>query len=138
MSFDLYLQRFRNGEAAGIPMEVIRDAFGSQVVEMDEDFWQVQYGSDESSDIFMQVLPSDASLIHTISIHRPCRDVRLWQSLWLLLELPGTVFYFPGCQRPLSRDSQIGTAMPGDMRESLGEPVIASSAQEIFQSIDNI
>lgn len=136
MSFDLYFQRFQNGKAAGISPDVIRDAFGKYVVELDEDFWQVQYGLDESSDIFLQTLPDDPALIHTISIHRPCIDIRLWESLWLLLELSGTIFYYPGCNAPLARDSQAAISMPNDMRQSLGDPVIATSALEIFQSID--
>ena len=138
MSFDLYLQAFENGNAAGIAAEIIRDAFGSHVIEVDEDFWQVQYGSDESSDIFLQSLPGEPSLIHTISIHRPCRDMRLWQSIWLLLELPGTIFYFPGCDSPLSRDLQIAIAVPDDMLVSMGEPVIVCSAQEIFEAVEGI
>lgn len=135
MSFDLYLQAFDNGNPAGIALEIIRDAFGSQVIEVDEDYWQVQYGNEDSSDIFLQALPDESSLIHTISIHRPCRDVRLWQSIWLLLELPGTVFYFPGCDAPLTRDPMAAIAMPDDMLASIGEPVIVSSAMEIFQVI---
>ena len=136
MSFDLYLQKFQNGKAAGIALDVIRDVFGKYVVELDEDFWQVQYSVDESSDIFLQPLSGDDGLIHTLSIHRPCSDIRLWESLWLLLELPGTIFYYPGCIAPLARDSQAGTNMPEDMRTSLGDPVITTSALEIFQSID--
>lgn len=136
MSFDLYLQKFHNGKAAGISPDVIRDAFGKYVVEMDEDFWQVQYSVESSSDIFLQMLPDDDGLIHTLSIHRPCGDIRLWEGLWLLLELPGTIFYYPGCIAPMARDPLAGVNMPNDMRESLGDPVVATSALEIFQSID--
>ena len=136
MSFDLYLQKFENGKAAGISQDVIRNAFGKYMIEIDEDFWQVQYSAGVSSDIFLQSLPGDDSLIHTLSIHRPCNDIRLWESLWLLLELPGTVFYYPACAAPLARDSQADINMPEDMRQSLGDPVIAASALEIFQSIN--
>jgi hypothetical protein len=136
MSFDLYLQAFQNGNAAGIAPEIIRNAFGKYVIELDEDFWQVQYSANESSDIFLQLLPGDDVLIHTLSIHRPCSDIRLWESLWLLLELPGTLFYYPGCVAPLARDSQAGINMPNDMRVSLGDPIVVTSALEIFQSID--
>jgi hypothetical protein len=136
MSFDLYLQKFQNGKASGIALDVIGDAFGKYLVELDEDFWQVQYSADASTDIFLQALPDDNALIHTISIHRACSDIRLWESLWLLLELPGTLFYHQGGMAPLARDPQAGFNMPNDMRESLGDPVIATSALEIFQSID--
>ena len=136
MSFDLYWQVFQNGKAAGIAPEIIGTAFGKYLIELDEDYWQVQYGTDESSDIFLQLLPADDSLVHTISIHRPCRDIRLWEALYILLELPGTIFYYPGCDAPLARDPQAALAMPSEMRESLGDPVFVSNALEIFQSID--
>jgi len=137
MSFDIYVQSFRDGKAAGVGLEILHDAFGKYVIEVDEDYWQVQYGADESSDIFLQALVNDPSSIHTISIHRPCRDSRLWQSLWQLLELPGTVLYYPACEAPMTRDVLAGLAMPPDMRESLGEPCLVSGAAEIFQRIEN-
>ena len=138
MSFDLYLQVFQSGKAGGIAPEIIRNAFGKYVIEIDEDFWQVQYGADESSDIFLQLLPDDSSRVHTISIHRPCRNIHLWQSVWLLLEIPGTIFYFQGCDAPLARDPRAGMAMPSEMRESLGDPVIVLSVLEISQVIEGI
>ncbi len=136
MSFDLYLQVFQDGKASGIGLDILRDAFGKYVVEMDDDYWQVQYGMEESSDIFLQPLPEDSLSIHTISIHRPCRDVRLWESLWCLLDNAGTVLYYPSCDAPLSRDPMAGMSMPAEMRESLGDPLIVSSAVALFQSMD--
>jgi hypothetical protein len=52
-----------------------------------------------------------------------------------VLELPGTLFYYPTCAAPLARDSLAGSSMPEEMFQSLGAPVIAGSAMEIFQSI---
>ena len=138
MSFDLYLQTFRDGSASGIALDIVRDAFGKYVVEVDEDFWQVQYGPEDSSDIFLQPLGDKAFLIHTISIHRPCRDMRLWESRYLLLGLPGAIAYYPGCKSPLVRDPQAGMEMPAQLRESLGEPVMVNDAMDVFQSIEGI
>ena len=136
MSFDLYLQVFDSGKPAGIAPEIIRATFGQYLVEVEEDFWQVQYEVDESSDLFLQTLLSDASLIHSISIHRPCRDVRLWEAVWRLLKVQGTIFYFPGCSAPFARDPMASSAMPPDMRSSLGEPIIVSSELEISQAVE--
>ena len=136
MSFDLYLQVFQDGKASGIGLDILRDAFGQYVVEMDDDYWQVQYGMEESSDIFLQPLPADSLSIHTISIHRPCRDVRLWESLWRLLDISGSVLYYPSCDAPVARDPMAGMSMPAEMRESLGDPLIVSSAVALFQSMD--
>lgn len=133
MSFDLYLQAFQDGKASGIGLDVLRDAFGKYVIEMDEDYWQLQYSMEESSDIFLQPLPDNSSSIHTISIHRPCRDLRLWESLWRLLGIAGTVLYYPSCDAPVARDPMAGMSMPDEMRESLGDPLIVSSAVELFQ-----
>ena len=138
MSFDLYLQVFENGKAAGAPPEIIRSTFGQYLIEVEEDFWQVQYDVDESSDLFLQPSPNDPSLIHSISIHRPCRDIRLWEAVWRLLKLPGTIFYFPGCNAPLTRDPIASVAMPSDMRASLGDPIVVHNALEIFESFDSI
>lgn len=136
MSFDLYLQAFQDGKASGIGLEVVRDVFGKYVIEKDEDYWQMQYDLEESSDIFLQPLPGNPLSIHTISIHRPCRDLRLWESLWRLLGISGTVLYYPSCDAPMARDPMSGISMPDEMRESLGDPIIVSSAMELFQSID--
>jgi len=138
MSFDLYLQVFENGHASGVAPEIIRATFGQYLVEVEEDFWQVQYEVDESSDLFLQTVPGDASLIHSISIHRPCRDIRLWEAVWRLLKMSGTIFYFPGCSAPLARDPMASAAMPIDMRQSLGDPVVVHSALEIFESFESI
>lgn len=136
MSFDIYLQTFQDGKASGIGLDTLRHAFGQYVIEMDDDYWQVQYGPEESSDIFLQPLPEDPHSIHTISIHRPCRDVRLWESLWRLLGIAGSVLYYPSCDAPLARDSMAGLSMPDEMRESLGDPLIVSSAVELFEAMD--
>ena len=138
MSFDLYLQAFQDGKASGINLEVLRDTFGKYVIEMDDDYWQVHYDSEESSDIFLQPLPEDSSSIHTISIHRPCRDLRLWESLWRLLGIAGTVLYYPSCDAPMARDPRAGTSMPSDMHESLGDPLIVSSAAELFHLMKSV
>ena len=138
MSFDLYLQVFENGKPAGVAAEIIRATFGQYLIEVEEDFWQVQYDVDESSDLFLQTVPGDAGLIHSISIHRPCRDIRLWEAVWRLLKMPGTIFYFPGCNTPLTRDPASVVAMPADMRQSIGDPAVVHSALEIFDSFESM
>ena len=137
MSFDLYLQSFRDGEAAGIPIDAIRSAFGSALTELEDDFWQVVYGPADSSDLFLRPLASDPELIHNISIHRPCCDARLFRAIWTLLEFPGTCLYFPGETPPLTRDASMADSMPADMVEALGTPILIDSAEAIPIAIQN-
>ena len=135
MSFQLYLQAWREGEAAGIPIALIRSAFAACFTEIEEDFWQLRFGS-ETTDLFLQAQPSDPSLIHNLSFDRPSRDLRLWEGIWSLLGVPGTVFYFPDCSAPLVRDSRAEAAIPPSLLKALGEPVIVSTALDIFQAIE--
>jgi hypothetical protein len=136
MSFELFLQCFSQGEASGILIQTIRESFGSALSEPEDDFWRVDYGTEQSSDLFLNPLPGQPSLIHNISIHRPCTDTRLYESIWQLLGLPGTLLYFPGGALPLARDGAIGAAMPPDMLEALGEPAMIRSAAVILLSIE--
>ena len=135
MSFELFLQSFSDGAPSGIPLEAIRAAFGSALSEPEEDFWIASYGDGLSSDLFLVPLTGQPSLIHTLSIHRPCADERLYEGLWRILEQPGTLLYFPGGPAPLTRDGSIARAMPPSMREALGAPTIATTAAEILHTI---
>jgi hypothetical protein len=137
MSFELFLQSFSHGDASGIPIQAIRESFGSALSEPEDDFWLVDYGAAQSSDLFLNPLPDQPSLIHNISIHRPCTDARLYEALWQLLGLPGTLLYFPGGTVPLARDGAIGVAMPPDMLEALGEPAMIRSAADILLAIES-
>jgi hypothetical protein len=136
MSFDLYLQAFDHGQPAGLSLHLLRESFGSELVELEEDFWQLQFEAGRSSDLFLQPWPGEPELIHNISIHRPCTDMRLFVAIWKLLGNPGTILYFPGCAAPLARDSLAGTSMPPEMIEALGEPVLIRNAAEISQAIE--
>src|SRR5689334_7237330 len=97
MSFDVYLQCFDGGRKSGFPLARLRAVFRDNLVELEEDFWQLQFSDSDSSDLFLQPVATDTTLIHTLSVHRPSADPRLWKALFALLEAPGTMFHFPGC-----------------------------------------
>lgn len=118
-----------------MPVALIRSTFVDCLTELEEDFWQLRF-ENETTDLFLQPLQSDASLIHSLSIDRPCRNARLAEGIWSLLGSPGTVFYFPDCPSPLVRERSAGEAMPSSLRNALGEPVVVSSSLEILQVIE--
>lgn len=138
MSFDLYVQVFVDGSEGGFPPQLLREAVGEPLVELEDDFWQVRYSDAESSDFFLQPCAHDASLIHTLSIHRPCNDPRLWRALYALLEFPGTLFHFPGCTAPLTRDANIAAAAPRALLAALGAPLRIDSPAQLRQAIENL
>lgn len=135
MSFDLYLQAFDGGRPAGIPLERLRESFGAQLVELEEDYWQLQFGFDASTDVFLQELPGRRELAHGLAFHRPCPDPRFFQALWKLLGNPGTILYYPEGAAPLARDSLAGESMPAELLRSLGQPTLVEDAAAISQAI---
>ena len=136
MSFELFLQRFSGGEPAGFAPADVREAFGDALSELEEDFWQVDYGDGQSSDLFVSQLDDNPKLFHNISVHRPCAHPRLYQALWALLDHSGSCLYFPGDCAPLSRDPGIASHLPPDMLEDLGQPIQLRSAGEILAAIE--
>jgi hypothetical protein len=135
MSFEVYLQAFRTGAPAGIAADAIRRAFGAALVELEEDFWQVRFADDASSDLLLQPLPADPARVHTISIYRPCRDLPLWQAVYRLLQLPGTLLWFPGGDAALARDPEIASALPAALLSALGPPRPVASAEDLAAAI---
>ena len=137
MSFQVFLQAFDAGQPAGWPPAEIRRAFGDSLVELEEDFWQVAYGG-ESTDLFPQPVPGDPSRVHTLSVHRPCADPRLWEALYELLGRPGSLLHFPGCAAPLARDVHAAVAaMPPSWLDSPGRPHPAVDARALQLVMDN-
>jgi len=135
MSFEVYLQAFERGAQSGFPPDLIRNAFREHLVELEPDFWQATFGSTESCDLFLQPVSDDPSLVHSISIHRPCKDLRLWEAVYSLLAVPGSLLYFPGGDAPLTRDAYAATAAPADMLESIGQPVLAASPSDLLRAV---
>lgn len=135
MSFDFYLQAFDSGRPAGIPLALLRDAFGAELVELEDDYWQLQFGFDASTDVFLQELPGYPDRVHGIAIHRPCQDMRLFQAIWKLLGVAGTILYYPGGAAPLARDSLAGESMPAELMHSLGQPTLVDDAAAISRAV---
>jgi hypothetical protein len=137
MSFQLYLQVFENKQPSGISLDSLRKAFAGMLFEIEEDHWQVHFGRDQSSDLFLQFLPNSSGLVHTISIDRPNHDERLWRGVFELLAQPGVILYYPGGKAPLVRNLHAYTSAPIDLMTSLGEPLIVSDAAAITAIIEN-
>lgn len=132
MSFEVYLQAFQNGQEFGFAPAQVRSALGQYLIEVEPDYWQVRFSAAESSDLFLSWSSEDSSLIHCISVHRPCSDARLWEALFHLLQVPGSIFYFPGCPAPLARDPSAAESLPQELLEDLGQPQVAESAAQLL------
>jgi hypothetical protein len=131
MSFDIYLQSFENGLPVGIPLEQVRQIFGSHLTELEPDYWTLSFGPSESCSVFPTVVDGSPHLVHSLSIGNPCDTPMLWDGLFGLLGFGKTVLHFPGCSGPLVLQAFAAGHMPRTMLESLGSPIIVSSGQDI-------
>jgi hypothetical protein len=135
MSFDVYLQVFDKGEAAGIPRDSVRHAFGAAfVTEPAPDRWKVLYDAQNSCDVYLSA-DANPNLLKGLSINRPCGDSRLWDSLASILALGNVVLYFPGCRAPVVSNLNATQHLPHDMIEALGNPVVVGTGAELLREI---
>ena len=135
MSFDIYVQSFRDGEFAGIPRRRVRDAFGTHLTETETHFWHVRYDHTNSCEIDLTAHDTDPSMVQGFTVHRPCTDQRLWDALASILVLGDIVLYFPGGRAPLVARSTVIQHLPVDMVDALGQPVVVTSGIEIQREI---
>lgn len=135
MSFQLYLQAFSAGKRAGFTRDALREAFAGRLLELEDDYWQADFGSAGRSDLFLSFLEDRSERIHSVSIDHPSTDQRLWQAVWTLLGLSGTVFHFPGSAATLARDPGAACALPPDLLATLGPPTTLGSVQELQRAV---
>lgn len=135
MSFEIYVQSFQNGDQAGISRQLVRDAFGTHLKELEPNRGQLHYDFTNSCDVDFDADAADPNLLVGFTVHRPCSDQRLWDSLASILRLGDIVLYFPGCRAPLVARSSVAEHLPSDLFSSLGQPEIVASGSEIHQAI---
>src|SRR5262245_55327341 len=132
MSFEVYVQWFRNGEADGVPEERIRAFFGSALKVEDELGWRLSYGRDMTSDVYLS--RREDSAVEGITVHRSVDVPQLWQALFHLLGLQNAVFFFPGGGL-FVRSADAGAHVAAEMREALGTPHLVTSATDLTRAI---
>jgi hypothetical protein len=135
MSFEVYVQSFRNGEPSGVPRGKIRSAFGGYLTETEPNFWHLRYDDANSCDLNLTVDDADPGVIQGFAVHRPCGDARLWDALAAILSLGDLVLYFPGGGAPLVARTSVAQHLPMDMVEALGQPVVVTRGEQIQNEI---
>jgi len=130
MSFELYLQCFGETERLGLSRDSIRALFPVDEASSEPDYWRLRYDSQNSCDIGVHSLLTDVTKLADFYVERPCRDIRLWDSLFTVLNMGSVVLFFP--EGPLIISKGIsGTGIPQEMVDSLGPPVQVNSAEEL-------
>jgi hypothetical protein len=133
VSFEVYVQWFRDGEGDGVPEERVRELFGEALKAEDELGWRLSYGPDMTSDVYLS-RREDGS-VEGITVHRPVDAPELWQALFDLLGVQNAVFFFPDGGL-FVRSTDARAHLPPDMTEALGSPVLVTSAADLVRTLD--
>ena len=132
MSFDVYVQWFRDGAPDGVPEERVRDSFGDALKSEDDLGWRLSYGDGMTSDVYLS--RHDDGSVHGITVNRPVGAVELWDALYDLLALQNAVFYFPGGGL-FVRAAKTGVHLPAEMVEVLGPPTCVTSPDDLLRAL---
>ena len=125
MSFEIYVQAYSEGKQFGLPLNEIFHLFGDYVSKISPVFWRVYYDAQNNCEIHVSVNDGSESEISSLTIHRPCSDIRLWTSFFEIMGLGHVVLYFPG-SRALLRDKESLTHLPVDMVNTLGSNIVSN------------
>jgi hypothetical protein len=133
MSFDVYLQ-WVGGEPLGIPRAAVRALFPIVEENSEPDYWSVWYNRKDWCKISVTAAKSDRELITSLSVNRPCGDVRFWESILAILRMSPVILYWPG-GGPLVGNKSVAENFSAEIAESLGRPKCVGSAREIMDAI---
>jgi len=137
MGFELYLQCYLGGQPSGMPKPGVRALFPVVEEESEPNHWRVRYDSTNTCTVGVTPVKNDPSRIESLCIHRPCGDLRLFESVLAILRMGSVVLVFPGDAPPLVASTSVTTDLPKDLVESMGPPKCVHSAQEILEVIRN-
>ncbi|WP_194207681.1 hypothetical protein [Superficieibacter sp. 1612_C1] len=139
MSMDYWLQAFDNGEGGFFPLSVVENAFGSAIVSNDNNgYLRLEYPSDprflDFIELRVPVFSTEEGLMTDgfAFVHAPGHKA-FWQSLVDILRVTPTALYWADTQDALVIGQQeTRQHLPPDMIETLGEPRLITSIQELF------
>ena len=135
MSFEIYMQCFGETEKLGLPRDSIRALFPVDEDRSEPDYWKLRYDSGEECEVGVNPFETDAAKVSGFYVHRPCRDVRLWDSLFTILNMAKVVLFFPGGPLVLAEKTS-AMSLPEGMTESLGTPVRVDSGEAIRRIVE--
>jgi hypothetical protein len=134
MSFEVYLQCFRQGKPAGVPRDLIKPLFPVIEEESEPDYWKVFYDESDWCNLSITPLASDPSLVYAICAWRPCGDRRFWSSILSVMRLGAIALYWPNSP-PLIASRATEAELPADMIECLGECRVVDEIDEIYATL---
>jgi hypothetical protein len=136
VGFEVFVQCFDHERFSGSPVAAVRGVFTNMVETSSAAEWKLRYGETDWCSVYVHPLRERPDLVHSITVDRPCAHLRLWDSLFQLLQLGKWVLYFPAKRPPLvMANESTFLHLPESMRESLGPVKLVHSGEEIVRVI---
>jgi hypothetical protein len=136
LSFEVFVQCFERGQFSGSPVAAVWGAFNHVLDTSSDAEWKIRYDDTNRCNIYVHRHEERPELVHSITVNRPCADVRLWNSLHQLLRLGNWVLYFPAEKPPLLiANESTALHLPESMREALGPVKVVNSGDDIIRII---
>ena len=133
MSFEVFMQCFRGGQARGTSAATVRDVFSNFADDSEPNYWHLWYDNENGCRVRVTQREDE---IQALTVHRPCADARLWDSIFRVLQLGPWVLYFPAPNPPLlMADPEHAKQLPDGMLEALGPVRQVRSGIEILEII---
>lgn len=131
MSLDLHLSCFDGGKLSAFPLAHIEVAFGRHAGQREPHRWKLDYGSEGSGDLRLN---GGASGITGFSVNPQPRSLNFWRALLGLLHSTQSCLHWAEgliIAQPVVRDH-----LPAELLESLGEPTLVLTPEDIRQTIE--
>ena len=127
MSFDIFLQCYRNGEPATFKRSVFNEIFETETDSRDPDFEQPRYSDGSGGDIYV-----DADDIQTIMFNHCGGDI-FWAKLYELLYVTQSVIFWPEVKgnNSVIANTEALKHLPSVWVEDFGEVHIAHNGHEL-------
>jgi len=135
MSFEVHILAFNDGGPAWLPIQRIRDAFAPHVAEGPPYTWRLCYDGPNVNGVTVMRHPIDPSLLQGFSVDRPGADPRMWDTLASILASGPFALVFASGHPPLIGNSEVIRHLPPDLIQSMGQPRLVRSGQDILLEI---
>lgn len=135
MGFEIFILGFKKGGPEWFPEQLLRDAFGTHVVDRATYSWGLHYSELDTNGVTLMKHPSELGLVQGFSLDSPGSDIRLWDTLASILSSGPFALVFSSGHPPLIGNLEVSFHLPPDMVASMGQPRLVRNGQEILDQI---
>ena len=131
MSFDIWLDCFRNGDKDLFPTSIVKEAFAASHIGDDGNYWALQFPDGGSC----RVRITDEPMTAGFAINRPSGN-GLYDAIYEIMRKTQTVLSWSFGGAAAANPSVI-QHMPPEMIKSVGMPRIVHSGDDIIKAIES-